>query len=439
MHRALNRLPLILLVLVASLLPIRVSGATGSARRINHLVVLYLENWSFDGLFGRFPHANGIANAGSALMQRHLDGTPYDSLPQVGDYTRDPPAYDQRFPTFLPVLPFDCALFVPPDEITESPTHRFYQQIYQIDGGRMDRFIAWGDTGALPLSYYDVTPTLLGRLAAQYTLCDNFFASAFGGSWLNHMWLISARTPTWPEAPESERIILDDHGNLVKDGVVTPDGFAVNDIFTLGAFPEQTTPTIGDRLSDRGVSWAYYAQSWRAFLAGNPDPLFALEHVPFAYFARYAPGTPGALSHLKDESDFYADLRRGHLPSVAFVKPTDAYDLHPGEGTLDRGLAEIARVTRAFQQSRYWADGALVITFDEYGGRWDHVPPPTIDRWGPGVRVPTLVVSPFARRHFVDRTQLETASILRFIEDRWHVAPLTDRDATAQSIASALR
>jgi phospholipase C len=289
------------------------------------------------------------------------------------------------------------------------------------------------------MSYYDLTPTYLGRLAQQYTLCDNFFHSAFGGSWLNHMWLISARTPTWPDAPESERIVLDEHGNLVKDGVVTPDGYAVNDVFTLGEFPEQTTPTIGDRLSERGISWAYYTQGWRGFLAGDPDPFFALEHVPFAYFARYRPGTPGAAIHLRDESDFFLDLRRGRLPSVSFIKPTDANDLHPNEGTLANALLEVARVTRAFQQSRYWATGALVITFDENGGFWDHVAPPVIDRWGPGVRVPTLVVSPMARRGFIDHTSLETVSILKLIEERWRIAPLTERDANARSLRSAFR
>jgi phospholipase C len=421
------------------LLPVPAPGAGTSVARLNHLVVLYMENRSFDSLFGKFPGANGLANAGAARRQVQLDGTPYTSLPQAGDYTRDPPAYDPRFPNSLPVLPFDNGLFVPPDEITPSPTHRFYQQVYEIDGGKMDRFVAWGAVGAGVMGYYDATPTLLGKLARQYTLCDNYFHSAFGGSWLNHMWLVSARTPAWPNAPEAQRIVLDPQGRLVKDGVVTPDGYAVNDVFTLGELPEQTTPTIGDRLSERGISWAYYAQSWRGYLAGNPDPSFALEHMPFAYFARYKPGTPEAKLHLKDERDFFADLRRGRLPAVAFVKPVDAYDMHPGEGTLANGLAEIARVTRAFQQSRCWRDGALVITFDENGGLWDHVAPPVVDRWGPGVRVPALVISPLARRGAVDHTPLETVSILKLIEERWHLAPLSERDARAHSLRSAFQ
>src|SRR5262245_23310030 len=104
-------LPLAALLLAAGLLaPVPASGAGSAVDRLNHLVVLYMENRSFDSLFGKFPRANGLANAGAARRQVQLDGTPYTSLPQAGDYTRDPPAYDPRFPTSLPVLPFDCGL-----------------------------------------------------------------------------------------------------------------------------------------------------------------------------------------------------------------------------------------------------------------------------------------------------------------------------------------
>jgi phospholipase C len=80
----------------------------------------------------------------------------------------------------------------------------------------------------------------------------------------------------------------------------------------------------------------------------------------------------------------------------------------------------------------------IVITYDEHGGRWDHVPPPVIDRWGPGTRVPMIVISPFSKRHFVDHTLYETVSILRFIEDRWHLRALSTRDAQAHGLENAL-
>jgi phospholipase C len=97
----------------------------------------------------------------------------------------------------------------------------------------------------------------------------------------------------------------------------------------------------------------------------------------------------------------------------------------------------VAELVRAIMASAYWKDTAIVITYDENGGRWDHVPPPRVDRWGPGMRVPTIVVSPLARRHFIDHTSYDTTSILKLIERRWGLAPLGPRDAAASDLSGA--
>src|SRR5207248_4162151 len=101
---------------------------------------------------------------------------------------------DSRFPADLPVAPFDVGLFVPPEGTTGNPVHRFYQQIQQIAGGKMDGFVAWTDVGGLVMSYYDATELPVGKLAQEYVLADNFFHAAFGGSFLNHAWLVCACT-----------------------------------------------------------------------------------------------------------------------------------------------------------------------------------------------------------------------------------------------------
>jgi phospholipase C len=103
----------------------------------------------------------------------------------------------------------------------------------QIDGGKMDKFIAWRDAGGLVMSYYDGTTLPEGKLALQYTLCDNFFHAAFGGSFLNHQWLVSAGTPTWPDAPTSQRARMNADGIMTQDGAVTPDGYVVNTSYTV--------------------------------------------------------------------------------------------------------------------------------------------------------------------------------------------------------------
>jgi acid phosphatase len=427
-------------------------AAPRGIERVRHVIVIYMENWSFDGQFGRFPGANGIANAGDTIRQVRKDGSPYMTLPQPLFQGRP----DLRLPADLPVRPFDLARYVPPDQLTDNLVHLFYQEQYQINGGRMDKFVAWndagGDHGGLAMSYYDVTDMPVGQLARQYTLCDNFFHSAFGGSWLNHMWLISARTPYWPEAPGDMVAQLDASGVLIpgtrQDAEVTPDGYAVNTVFPAHPpypenvpperrLPPQTAPTIGDRLSARGVSWAWYAEGWNDAAAGHPAKLFQFHHQPFAYFARYAPGTPERARHLKDGADFFRDLAAGSLPAVAFVKPLGDQNEHPGYATLAAGQRHVARLVKAVQDSPVWPHAVIIVTHDEHGGRWDHVPPPVIDRWGPGLRVPALIISPFAKQGFVDHTPYETVSILKFIATRWGLPPLDERDRRANDLTRA--
>src|SRR4029077_994527 len=175
--------------------------------------------------------------------------------------------------------------------------------------------------------------------------------------------------------------------------------------------PNQTFPTIGDRLSQKDISWAWYSGGWNDALAGHADPLFQFHHQPFAFYANFADGTPGRAEHLKDEGDFYTDVIGNTLPAVSFIKPLGPANEHPGYATELNGQLHVADLVSAIQSSPYWKDTAIIITYDEHGGRWDHVAPPMIDRWGPGSRVPTIIISPFARKGFVDHTQYDTTAI----------------------------
>jgi phospholipase C len=413
--------------------------------KINHFIVLYQENWSFDSLYGNFPGADGIKNASStALRQVDKDGNPYTALPQPLNNGKP----DTRFPADLPVQPFDVSKYVGPDLLTGDLVHRFYQEQKQIDGGKMDKFVAWSDAAGLVMSYYDATNYPEGKLAQQYTLGDHFFHASFGGSFLNHFWLVCACTPKFPNAPASIVAQLDSNGELVKDGAVTPDGYAINTSFTVNTphpantpqanlVPEQTMPTIGDELSAQNVSWAWYSDGWNDAVAGHPDKLFQFHHQPFAYFANYADGKPARKEHLKDEQDFLAALKNGTLPAVSFVKQLGADNEHPGYANETLGEQYIGNVVKAVQDSPYWKDTAIVITYDENGGRWDHVAPPSGDRWGPGSRVPAIFISPFAKQGVVDHTIYDTTSILRTIEVRWGLKPLGTRDAKVNDLHNA--
>lgn len=423
--------------------------AKDPVEKIEHIVVIYQENWSFDGLYGTFPGADGLANAGAAVKQVDKGGKPLAKLPQPLDTNRKPIVPDPRFPAELPVKPFDLARFVPPQDSTGDLVHRFYQNQYQIDGGRNDKFVAWSDNGGLVMSYYDGAALPEGKLAKEYTLADHFFQGAFGGSFLNHFWLVCGCTPVWPDAPADKVAVLDKEGIMAKDGAVTPDGYAVNTAYTVykphpasesdpkKLVPPQTQPTIGDRLSGKGISWAWYSGGWNDALQGKSDPTFQFHHQPFAYFAAYGDGTAAKAEHLRDEKDFLRDLRGGKLPAVSFIKPLGIDNEHPGYASLLRGQQHVAELVQAIRESSYWPSTAIIVTYDENGGRWDHAAPPKVDRWGPGTRIPAIIVSAFAKRHFVDHTSYDTTSILRLIERRWKLEPLGPRDAAANDLTKA--
>jgi acid phosphatase len=149
---------------------------------INHLVVIYQENWSFDSLYGKFPGANGLARAGDSARQVDKSGQLYTVLPRPMDTRPSPHVPDPRFPANLPNAPFDLEQFVLPTDSTGDLVHSFYREQYQIDGGRMDKFVAWSDAAGLVMSYYDATAWPVGLLAQQFVLADNFFHAAFGDS-----------------------------------------------------------------------------------------------------------------------------------------------------------------------------------------------------------------------------------------------------------------
>jgi phospholipase C len=459
-------------------------------RHVKHLVVLYLENHSFDNLYGAFPGANGRAQADPAhTTQVDLDGRPLGCLPQTDVNLTSPPLsttctdgalnshfFNRPFQIDAPdLLPPEATTCPPPDMpppgsstgvpkgsglpggCTRDLVHRYYQNRVQIDGGRNDKFAVVSDAKGLTMGYYDTSRLPLVSYARRYTLADDFFQGAIGGSFLNHQWLIAARTPEYPGAARDGgacdiHSVLGPNGLPTKDAALTaiPDGdWAVNTIQPINPpyraltpdcqrLPAQTHATIGDRLSHAGVSWAWYSGGWNDAEAGHPAPLFQFHHQPFAYFARYAPGRAGR-RHLRDETEFVEAARDGDLPAVSFVKPFGKENEHPGYTDVGSGERHAVDLIEAVRRSPDWRSTAIVVTYDENGGFWDHVPPPVADRWGPGTRIPTLVISPWARRHHVDHTQYDTTSILATIERRWHLRPLTGRDARANDLRLAFR
>lgn len=411
--------------------------------KIGHILVIYLENHSFDNLYGQFPGADGIAQAKpEQILQVDSQGKVFEHLPPVPD--------DPRFPQDLANAPFPIDDYVPPEDKIHDPVHAFFLHQRQIDGGRMNRFADLSNVKGLVMGYYRGGTLPLWDYAKRYTLADHFFQAAFGGSFLNHQWLVCACTPQFEAAGPKLRAVYDDHGKLIKEGPVLPDGSVVSSLFPVqGPYPAdtkpekllpvQTAPNIGDRLTEKGVDWAWYAGGWKDAIAGHPDASFQFHHQPFAYFQGYGPDSKGRSEHLKDEQDLQKDIDQGRLPPVAFYKPIGALNEHPGYADLMSGEKHIAELLQKLEKSPLWKDMVVIVTYDENGGFWDHVPPPKGDQFGPGSRVPALIISPFARKGFVDHTVYDTTSLLKLIEQRHRLAPLTKRDGNAVGLENALQ
>jgi phospholipase C len=407
--------------------------------RVQHIVVIYLENHSFDNLFGDLPGVEGRPSPPPFPQLDGPGGVPYVTLPQT----------DAHLPATLPNLPFDITAFVPANMTTRDLVHRFYPEQQQINHGTMDLFTYASDAQGLTMGYYPSAQLpiveLINRMPGQTTICDHFFHAAFGGSFLNHHWLIAAASPVFPNAPP-ELFEQDANGILTGGGSVNADGFAVDTAFSANTpspagvppeqlMPNQTNPTIGDRLSEAGISWAWYASGWNDAIAGTPDPYFEYHHQPFVYYATYADGTAAKAEHLKDEIDFRVAAAAGTLPAVSFVKPLGSNDEHPGLADLLTGERHTVDLINAVRSSPNWDDTVVIVTYDENGGFWDHVAPPATDAWGPGTRVPTIVFSPFAKGG-VDTTTYDTTAILKLIESRWGLKPLSTRDAAQADLGA---
>ena len=330
--------------------------------------------------------------------------------------------------------------------------HAYYQQQIQINGGLMNRFAEASDAKGYAMAYWDGSSLKMYDYAKKYTLADNFFHGAFGGSFLNHIWLVCACAPVYPNAPANIVAKVDPSGKLIEDGFVTPDGFGVNTMEPVGGpfgpdtkkerlLPVQTMATIGDRLSEKNVSWTWYSGGWNEADNGQlkPGTPFSYHHQAFAFFDRFQKGKPDRAKHLRDLDDLLVDIDKGTLPQVVFYKPRAGVNQHPSNSNVETSDAHAADLLARLEKSPQWGKMAVIVTYDENGGFWDHVAPPKRDRWGPGVRVPTIVASPFAKTGFVDHTSYDTTSILSLIELRHGLAPLTDADAKATPMLNAFK
>ena len=524
----------------------------GGLKKIDHFVVIYQENHSFDNLYGKWEKVDGLRDADVAHTQQvDQAGAPYQCLMQNDVNLTSPPlspvctgtdANGNAFTSHFLNAPFQIDDYIAPSDTTcpapgasgnvpkgsglpggctRDLVHRFYQEQYQLNGGQQNRYTTGSDAVGLTQGTYDtralpVYKYLHEKHAPNYVISDRFFQAAFGGSFLNHQWLVAAATPTYPGAPTTLHPLVDDNGmpntyplytplSPVVDGALTasctpgpgrgptPAGvtcgdYAVNTIQPFyqpyqpntpdaSRLPPQDGPTIGSRLSDKGIDWAWYSGGWSnadgdigapgwtngtgpscsdpnartdATFPNCPDKLFQFHHQPLNYFRAYAPKTAARTQHLRDEVEF-EDLaadsgRRCHLKPVSFIKPIGEENEHPGYASEHSGSNHLVDLLKSVEGSACAKNTMVIVTYDEFGGQWDHVSPPAMgtrgphDDMGPGTRIPALTIAPGLRHRFsVDSASHDTTSIMATIEHRYGLRPVSSRDATVKDMSTVFK
>jgi phospholipase C len=375
----------------------RIEPATASP--ISHIVILIQENRSFDNLFATFPDADG---ATQGIMSN-----------------------GQTVPLSKgPLQSYDMA-----------HNHATFETEY--DGGKMDGFdqanvnIHGVTQHAGQYAYRYVDPKQIGpywSMAKQYVLADHMFQTQSSGSFTAHLDLIRGSTKIDANASIVDLTSEDPSGCDAPKGTVTSLIYKSGRVATgAGPFPCFSWITISDLLDAKHVSWKYYVEP----LCCNGGPIWnAFDAIrPVRYGADWA-------NVSMPETKVFDDLTKGQLPAVSWIVPKVHNSDHPGEPP-DHGPAWVAQVVNAIGHSPEWKSTAILVLWDDWGGLFDHVPPPQLDYQGLGFRVPMIVISPYAPRGRVSHTQYEFGSILRFIEDNWGLGRLNTTDVRANSIDDA--
>jgi phospholipase C len=351
---------------------------------INHVIIIVKENRTFDHLFGTFPGANGTT---------------------TGNH------HGQTFPLYPGKYVFP---------IKKIP-HTYRDALRDWNNGKMDGFND-GDR-VRPLVYSQYTKDQIPNYwhwAERFVLSDNFFSSVLSRSFPNHLFTIAASSAGTHDVPHPH---LKGPGGAYTWGCDSQDKVMITvsdpDGDTFEVPPCFDIPTLGDRLTNARIDWAYYAAT--ASQSG---------YIWSAYDAiRHIRETDQWHQHVKPVDDLVRDIEAGNLPPVTWVTPKFADSDHPDEPTsLCVGENWSTGIINAIMKSSMWKDTAVFLTWDDWGGIYDHVPPPQVDDFGLGFRVPLLVVSPYAKRGYIDHRLGEFSSMLRFVEENWTIQPLTDRD-----------
>ncbi|HWO71571.1 MAG TPA: alkaline phosphatase family protein [Actinomycetota bacterium] len=392
---------------------------------IEHVVFMIKENRTFDHYFGRYPGAIGATEGGTL---RCTDAGCVDG----------------------PVVPLRPAPDVQPHDIT----HGFASGLYAINGGKMNGFNIIGQGRDLS-GYVQHTRRSIPAYwayADRFVLADMFFTSMYGPTFPEHLYTVAAQS----NLVVDNKTNVDTEGNYCDDPREYTkrfrDDLTRRELRLIMRLEERITadipdqliriarywetirtcfdiPVLPDQLEEAGISWKYYANEdqWM-------NGLQAIRHIRFGPMWR----------KVQPPENFIEDLRKGRLPQVSWLVPPEGLNEHPGGGqSVCAGENWTVQQVNALMRSEFWPTTALIIVWDDFGGFYDHVPPPHYDIMGLGPRTPALIISPWTRRGdnpdggYIDHTVYEFSSVLAFIEHLFGLEPMTERDARADPLSGA--
>jgi phospholipase C len=362
--------------------------------KIQHVVWILQENRSFDNYFGTYPGADGIP-AGTCLPD----------LPGSKSCVK---------PFHMPNAMPECDL-----------KHEWEIAHAAYDHGAMDGFV-WAEGSSYTMGYLDGSDIPnYWNYARHYALADRFFSSLNGPSMPNHVFTVAA---------QSGGLIINacskDHElEALEDATDDPDGFSFASLVNL--------------LAGAHISWKYYVETPKVPPPKTDDPCHVFYPSPQQLgLWNPLPGfktirdNPKLMSRLVNVTEFEQDVEKGTLPEVSWIIPDFQDSDHPPE-PVEQGMWYVTNLVNGLMKSRYWASSVVFLTWDDYGGFYDHVQPPQIDAFGYGPRVPLIIISPYARPGYITHQTGEFSSLLRFIEERFHLKTLTARDHLANDMTDA--
>jgi phospholipase C len=343
------------------------------AAAIKNVVVVILQNRSFDHLFGTFPGANGIQPGVPGFTQKTSSGATVG--PQLLTSTSTPDLPHSR---------------------------NDYLRVW--NSGGMDKYALFN--GLTSMGHYDNTTAGMATLwgwAQQFALADNFFPSVMGDAPTNQLYMVAADDNNTPDT-------LQPFFPPCNTQVKASAGYAF--------------AHVGDQLAAKGLVWAWYQED-----LGNCSSYVPQEN-PFQFFT-----DAHASANMRDLTKFTSDLASGGLPAVSFVQPGPPHSMHPAPGVpIASGITWLDGFIKQIQAAPVWSNTAVIVVWDSSGGWWDHVPPPQVDAQGLGPRVPMLVISPFAKKNYISHVQMDDISILKFIQSTFGLAPLNSRNQLSSDL-----